>query len=275
MGTYEKFGVAAGLAGPYIRGMTKRHSSLTEKEKETLRLLVQGYDAKSMARHLGLSVHTINERLRDARRKMDTSSSREAARLLRDAEARTPDLLGDKAFGDAPSDRAQQMSPQPAEGRGIARRASWVFGGSIMTVSLALLALTALSGPSQTTIAPVGAAPTVTATPASEAAAVDAARKFLALLDRDDWAACWQSAHQAFKLHNTVEWWADASRKVRGEVGTAQSRELATVQFIASPPKGYWIIAFKANYSKKGAATETLQMAWEDGSWKMTGISVD
>lgn len=43
--------------------------ALTEKEKETLRLLVSGYDAKSMARHPGLSVHTVNERLRDARRK--------------------------------------------------------------------------------------------------------------------------------------------------------------------------------------------------------------
>jgi DNA-binding CsgD family transcriptional regulator len=69
--------------------------ALTEKEKETLRLLVSGYDAKSMARQLGLSVHTINERLRDARRKMATSSSREAARLLREVEEQDPELLGD------------------------------------------------------------------------------------------------------------------------------------------------------------------------------------
>src|SRR3546814_10526644 len=63
--------------------------ALTEKEKETLRLLVDGHDAKSMARHLGLSVHTINERLRDARRKMSASSSREAARQLREIEGRS------------------------------------------------------------------------------------------------------------------------------------------------------------------------------------------
>ena len=56
--------------------MTEGYQSLTEKEKQTLRLVVQGYDAKSMARHLGLSVHTINERLRYARRKMAVSSSR-------------------------------------------------------------------------------------------------------------------------------------------------------------------------------------------------------
>ena len=33
---------------------------LTEKEKETLRLIVRGHDAKSMAAEFDLSVHTIN-----------------------------------------------------------------------------------------------------------------------------------------------------------------------------------------------------------------------
>ena len=34
---------------------------LTEKEKEPLRLLLLGHDAKSMALALDLSVHTVNE----------------------------------------------------------------------------------------------------------------------------------------------------------------------------------------------------------------------
>jgi DNA-binding CsgD family transcriptional regulator len=255
--------------------MSSGYQSLSEKEKQTLRLLLTGYDAKSMARHLGLSVHTVNERLRDARRKLGTSSSREAARQLRELEAQDPELLGDKGLGDAPAASAAQMTLQPAQGDGMLRRTGWMIGGLVMTIAVALLALSALSGPSQAPPVPVAAPPTVTATQASEAAAVDAARQFLAQLDRDDWAACWQSAHQSFKLHNTVEWWADASKKVRSEVGTATSRELATVNFIAAPPNGYWIIAFKANYSKKGAAVETLHMAWENGSWKMTGITVE
>ena len=54
------------------------YQALTEKEKQTLRLIVRGHDAKSMARHLGLSIHTVNERLRDARRKLEVSSSRGA-----------------------------------------------------------------------------------------------------------------------------------------------------------------------------------------------------
>jgi DNA-binding CsgD family transcriptional regulator len=259
--------------------MRAGYQSLTEKEKQTLRLLVSGFDAKSMARHLGLSVHTVNERLRDARRKMATSSSREAARLLHEVEAQCPEIMGDKTLGDAPAPGAAQMTLQPAQGDGMLRRTGWIVGGPVMTITVALLALSALSGPSQapavTEPASVATAPAVAATPASEAAAVDAARQFLALLDRDDWAASWQAAHPSFKLLNTVEWWADASKQVRGAMGTASSRELATVNFVAAPPNGYWIIAFKANYSKKGAAVETLHLASENGGWRMTGISVE
>ena len=54
--------------------MTRRPADaiwdLTDKEKEALRLLLAGHDAKSSARELGISVHTVNDRLRNARRKM-------------------------------------------------------------------------------------------------------------------------------------------------------------------------------------------------------------
>jgi len=63
----------------------RKARALTE-EKQTLRLILRRHDAKSAARNLGLSVHTINERLRDARRKMAVSSSCEAARLLFEME---------------------------------------------------------------------------------------------------------------------------------------------------------------------------------------------
>lgn len=254
--------------------MTQRHLSLTEKEKETLRLLLQGYDAKSMAQHLGLSVHTINERLRDARRKMATSSSREAARLLREAEEHDPELLGDKTFGDATASGLTQDQSRPAQGPGT-RRAGWIAGGIVMSFGLALLALSSLSGPATVPAIAPSATTAVVPTPASEAAAVEAARQFLALVDRDDWTASWHATHKSFQLLNTVEWWADASRKVRSEVGTVRSRELATIDFTAAPPQGLWEITFKANYSKRPNATETLLLASEAGTWKVVAIAVD
>lgn len=70
--------------------MTTVLDTLTEKEKQTLRLILRGHDAKSSAQELGLSVHTVNERLRDARRKLGVTSSREAARRLLAEEGGEP-----------------------------------------------------------------------------------------------------------------------------------------------------------------------------------------
>lgn len=56
--------------------------TLTDKELEVLRLLTAGHTVKSIAVRLGRSETSINERLRDARRKTGVGSSRELARHL-------------------------------------------------------------------------------------------------------------------------------------------------------------------------------------------------
>lgn len=56
--------------------------ALTDKELEILRLLTVGHTVKSIAVRLGRSETSINERLRDARRKTGIGSSRELARHL-------------------------------------------------------------------------------------------------------------------------------------------------------------------------------------------------
>jgi DNA-binding CsgD family transcriptional regulator len=55
---------------------------LTDKELEVLRLLAVGHTVKSIATRLDRTEASINERLRDARRKTGVGSSRELARLL-------------------------------------------------------------------------------------------------------------------------------------------------------------------------------------------------
>ncbi len=72
---------------------------LTPRQKEILRLLLNGYDAKSIGRELGISVHTVTEHLREARRHLGVSSSREAARILREAESVPPDNMGPNELG--------------------------------------------------------------------------------------------------------------------------------------------------------------------------------
>lgn len=67
--------------------MTAGPNRLTDREREALQLFAHGHDAKSAAATLGISVHAVNERLREARRKLGVSSSREAARISLESEA--------------------------------------------------------------------------------------------------------------------------------------------------------------------------------------------
>lgn len=67
---------------------------LTARELEVLRLLAEGHTIKSIAVQLGRTEASINERLRDARRKTGVGSSRELARQLGAQKIwdRNPDL---------------------------------------------------------------------------------------------------------------------------------------------------------------------------------------
>lgn len=97
---------------------------LSAREKEALRLLLVGHDAKSIANTLGLSVHTINDRLRDARRKLGVSSSREAARRLAEMDGGTPIMSAPKKLG-VPKQLLRWIEPKSQyrrDRRGIAWR---------------------------------------------------------------------------------------------------------------------------------------------------------
>lgn len=76
---------------------------LTAKEVEVLALVAQGHDAKSAARELEVSTHTIYERLRRAREKLGASNSREAARMFFGRNAAAPDPVSDYVLEDSAS----------------------------------------------------------------------------------------------------------------------------------------------------------------------------
>ena len=141
--------------------MTHDVSALLEREKDVLRLLLVGHDAKSIARHLGLSTHVVNERLRDARRKLGVSSSREAARVLALAEADSPKNFGDKEFG-YPNPTEAVTDAKAQAGQTLARTGinKGIF---LMIVSATLLASAAFLF-SMNSAAPSGSAATVVST---------------------------------------------------------------------------------------------------------------
>lgn len=242
--------------------------TLTEKEKETLRLLVDGHDAKSMARHLGLSVHTINERLRDARRKMSASSSREAARQLREIEGRTPEYLGDKALGEAAADPGMEEMTAPAGTHRMSRRAGWIAGGLFMSFSLALLAFASMSGSGD----PPAAAPS---TVPVESAAATVARTWLALVEKGEWNASWEATGQSFKVLNTVDTWRRVAQQVQGPLGAVKSRTLVSEEYVPAPPYGYQMVKFRTDYANKAGAIETLSLVREGGEWRVVGVAVE
>jgi DNA-binding CsgD family transcriptional regulator len=62
--------------------MADGFSKLNDAERRILTLLAQGHTAKSIAAETGASLHSVNERLREARRKTGAGSSRELARLF-------------------------------------------------------------------------------------------------------------------------------------------------------------------------------------------------
>lgn len=263
---------SACTAGSTFRSMHLGYQSLTEKEKQTLRLLLIGYDAKSMARHLGLSVHTVNERLRDARRKLGTSSSREAARQLRELEGADPELLGDKGLGDAPAAAGVGQVQPSTTANGGTRRIAWLTGGLIMSFALALYALTALSGGADSAPATDRAAPAVTS---SEKAAVASANRWLALVDASDWQSSYDATANSFRSVNTVERWADASKQVRVPLGAVRSRVLVTADFAPAPPEGYWVIKFRTDFTGKTGAIERIALVHEDDAWRVVGYTID
>jgi DNA-binding CsgD family transcriptional regulator len=61
-------------------------NDLSERQKQCLRHLYQNLSVKEIALELGLSPHTVNEHLRQARRTLGVSRSMQAARLLVRAE---------------------------------------------------------------------------------------------------------------------------------------------------------------------------------------------
>ena len=248
--------------------------ALTEKEKQTLRLIVRGHDAKSVARSLDLSVHTINERLRDARRKMAVSSSREAARLLLEAEGDpgglTPEMLGDTQIGADARVAGADHGAAPIGGAWRrSRRFLIICGALIMTFVLGLLALTAVP------LAVTAPAPAQDAAGAAiNPEVVDAARHWLELGDQARWADAYQATGASFHQLNTLQTWINASEQVRVPLGKMLSRTVTSEEFLPAPPYGYEVVKFRTSFANKADVVETVTLNHEGGQWRPVGVTI-
>jgi DNA-binding CsgD family transcriptional regulator len=250
--------------------MTDGYAALTEKEKQTLRLIVRGHDAKSTARHLGLSVHTINERLRDARRKLSVSSSREAARLLLECEGKDPQNSADEQIGEAAQQPDVQHDGRPESERGQSRR--WARTGTgvvIMSLALGLLAIVVMP---QITSSPEGGAASANARTADIEAA---ARRFLTLIDQGKWDESYALTTASFQKQNTSKVWADVSEQVRPPLGALVSRTMISHEDVPTPPHGHQIVKFRTNFANKANVIEKVSLERAGDGWRVAGVYIE
>ena len=252
--------------------MGEGYDALTDKEKEALRLMARGHDAKSMARHLSRSVHTVNDRLRAARRKLSVTSSREAARIVLEREgegdAAAPENPAGKEIGDADGAAGAQDGGRPGNPARLAI-------AGVCIVSILIAAALVLSSQFAASEPAEPASETATAVAARDEAVATAAREWLELGDAADWQSAFDAAGATFREANTVAGWTAASHQVRSPLGDVIKRELASVRYLNAPPKGFQEVVFRTEFANRAGATETVTLVKEEGGWKVVGILIE
>jgi len=113
----------------------------------------------------------------------------------------------------------------------------------------------------------------------AEKRAVEAAEKWLTLVDKGDYAESWETASVLFRKAVSQNDWEQALSKSRGLFGNMISRELMQAKYETSLPGApdgeYVIIQFRAAFEKKSAAVETVTpMKDPDGEWRVSGYYI-
>lgn len=255
--------------------------ALTEREKETLRLILRGHDAKSIAGELGLSVHTVNERLRDARRKLNVSSSREAARRLAQEEQHHPQILADKDLGvvQAPTTPLGGARAEPILSGGY--RPVWLAGGMlIMSLLIAVAALSlAFNGHiASGSEAAQQAAPAGAVSSPVDPAAAEAARRWVALLDSQQWGESWRATASLFRSQISAAQWTEKVQPLRQTLGAVSLRtvqnDTRTSVLPGVPVGDYEVIQFKTSFANNPASVETVALAKDGSEWRVAGYFI-
>ena len=101
--------------GPRVQQCSISNSSLTERQKECLRLVLRGYKDKEIAREVGIHHETVRKHLKGAMQRLGTNSRFVAARRLADFEAHNPSGVPPVwAILDTVVDDAELVSTSPA-----------------------------------------------------------------------------------------------------------------------------------------------------------------
>jgi hypothetical protein len=158
----------------------------------------------------------------------------------------------------------------PVDGVGRTFRHPWIIiGVLLMTLALALLALTALPQAASTPQPP----PTASRT-AQNSEVVDTARQWLALLDQSNWDESYRGTSRSFRALNTSQAWAAASESARRPLGAMISRTFVSQENLPAPPHGYEVVKFRTRFANNAETVETVTLDREDGAWRVAGVTI-
>ena len=112
-----------------------------------------------------------------------------------------------------------------------------------------------------------------------ESVVAGAARDWLALIDKGDYAASWQAAGTKFRSAITAERWGESAKAVRAPLGavvqrTGQRTTFAR-EFPGVPQGDYALVNFLTAFEKRTDTEETVTLEREaDGQWHVIGYFI-
>lgn len=112
-----------------------------------------------------------------------------------------------------------------------------------------------------------------------EKAAVQAAQKWLTLVDEGNFPVSWQEAAGYFKNAVRQEQWEQMLQSVRTPLGKVLSRKLKNKSYqttLPGAPDGqYVVIQFETSFQNKRSAVETVTPTLDqDGQWRVSGYYI-
>ena len=127
--------------------------------------------------------------------------------------------------------------------------------------------------------AAVGCQPPAESNPAAESAAVEAANKWLPLLDEGKDAESWDEVGSYLKIMIPKQRWCEQVAPQRRVMGKLVSRAVDSRQYATTlpgvPDGEHVIVQYKTVFEKKKAGAEVVVVSREeDGTWRVSGYFI-
>jgi hypothetical protein len=111
-----------------------------------------------------------------------------------------------------------------------------------------------------------------------EAAAIEAANQWLALVDSGQYAESWERSASLFQDAVSAQRWESMVTAARRPFGALISRRVVSASYTESLPGApdgqYVVIQYQAEYEKKKKAIETVTPLFEKARWRVSGYFI-